>query len=74
MDFNLSPWYEVIDEYLKNGTIIRGIDRNKNKNGRIRIKKHAIKYIVIGNKFYRISFEGILLRCVHYREIETTWK
>ena len=36
------------------------------------MKRLAIKYVIIGDILYKRSFNGILLRCLHDKEIGTT--
>ena len=36
------------------------------------MKRLATKYVIIAEILYKRSFNGILLRCLHVEEIETT--
>jgi len=47
------------------------ININLDKREQIRMKRLATKYVVIGYFLYKISFNGILLRCLLSEDIDT---
>ena len=53
-------WYQDVFNYLNNGTICTTFDHN----ARIRLKKLAIKHVIISDLLYRSSFDGTLIRCI----------
>ena len=63
--YEVSPWYQHIYKYLKDNFINATLDRRE----QIRMKRLAIKYVIIGDVLYKRSFNGILLRCLHVEEI-----
>lgn len=40
------------------------IPDNFDRNERVRLKRTAIRYVIIGEVLYRSSFDGVLLRCL----------
>ena len=48
------------------------IDATLIRHEQIRMKILATKYVIIDDILYKRSFNGILLRCLHVEEIETT--
>lgn len=66
--YEVSPWYQRIFKYLRDNFIDATLDKREH----IRMKRLATKYIIVGNILYKISFNGILLRCLHDEEIGTT--
>jgi len=63
--YEVSPWYQHIFKYLRDNFI----DATLDKREQIRIKKLAMKYVIIDDILYKRSFNGILLRCLHDEEI-----
>jgi len=63
--YEVSPWYKHIFKYLRDNFM----DATLDKREQIRMKRLATKYIIIGDILYEISFNGILLRCIHDEEI-----
>jgi len=53
-------WYFDIYNYLKHKPILDEYDKNE----KVRLKRTAIKYAIIGEVLYRRSFDGALLRCL----------
>jgi len=60
-----SPWYQHIIRYLKNDFI----DTTMDKREKIRMKRLAARYVIIGDVLYKRSFNGILLRFLLIEEI-----
>lgn len=59
-------WYVDIYQYLKDQIIPQYFDINKN----IRLKRITIKYVIISEVLYRISFDGAILICLtHHKTI-----
>jgi len=61
-------WYDDIYKYLKNKKAADYFDRNE----RVRLKRTAIRYVIIGEVLYRRSFDSALLRCLTQDEIATS--
>jgi len=64
--YEVSPWYQHIYKYLKDNFI----DTNLDKREKIRMKRLATKYVVIGDVLYKRSFNSILLRCLLSEHID----
>lgn len=62
-----SEWYDAIYNYIKDGTLLELVASNACTH----LKKIATKYIILVNVLYRLSFDGILLRCL--RDFELIW-
>lgn len=53
-------WYWDIYGYLKD----QCIPNKYTKNDRLRLRRNAMKYVIIGDVLYKISFNGALMRCL----------
>ena len=53
---------------MKNQILFDNFDRNE----KVRLKRTAIKYLIIGEFLYKRSFDGALLRCLTQDEIATS--
>ena len=62
----MCEWYQDVFNYLKDGVFPITFDHN----ARIRLKKLATKYVIIGDLLYRRSFYGALLRCLMRYEVD----
>ena len=65
--YEVSPWYQHIYKYLKDGVIDTKLDRRE----QVRMKRLATRYVIIRDVLYKISFNGILLRCLLSEDIDT---
>jgi len=63
---DLYGWYKDFFNYLKNGGVLIAFYHNV----RVRHKKQATKYIILGDLLYRRSFDATLLRCLMRHEVE----
>ena len=66
--YEVIPWYQHIYKYLKDNFININLDKRE----KIRMKRLATKYVVIGDVLYKRSFNGILLRCLLSEDTDTT--
>jgi len=67
-DDTFQDCYFDIYSYLKD----QSIPSYYSKNERLRLRRIAIRYVIIGDVLYRRSFDGALLRCLTLDEITTT--
>ena len=66
--YEVRPWYQHIYKYLKDGIIDTKLDRKE----QVRMKRLATRYVIIGDVLYKISFNGILSRCLLNGDVNTT--
>jgi len=62
--YEVSPWYQHIYKYLKDNYV----DVTLSICEQIRMKR--LKYVIIDEILYKRSFNDILLRCLHNKEID----
>jgi len=59
-DDAFQDWYFDIYSHLK----YQSVPSSYTKNDRLRLRSISMKYVIIGDILYRISFYGALLRCL----------
>lgn len=63
---NVYEWYQYTFYYLKDDVFLITFYHN----ARIRLKKIATKYVIIGDLLYRMSFDGAILRYLIRHKVE----